>query len=151
MTVSPEPSSSHADALGALAEASDLDALSPEALSVALSEQLPVMAAEFRTITVRITRGPDLDQVLADLERGITLRTFEVADTHGIPRSRCADLLDPADYPLPRRMRNHALFWTSVQMEMPPSAARQMAGDLARGIAARGRSARDIISQARTR
>lgn len=126
------------------AEASTLDTLSPEAFVETLVDTIPALSDEFRTITLRVGQRC-IPQFLADLERGITLRVFDLALAKDLDRTIVAKTLSPSTYALPRRIRTYAAIYKSVELALPRDNARRLAVDLARGIANRDQSASQLI------
>jgi hypothetical protein len=114
-------------------DAGDLSQLSPEEFVKAIADMLPVLAIEFSTVSLTITRRC-VAQFCEDLRRGM----FERAVHEGVEASLPEDMLraeiDPTTFILPNRVEKLARLNPAVHLKLTPDQARLLALDLSWGV-----------------
>ena len=131
--------------MNSAAKGTDLTDMAPEDFVAMLAANIPAMADEFDTVNVQVGRQA-FHQFRNDLRRGITLRVLERAAAEGCDRDTVAAVLARDEHLLIKRITAYAALYSSVELALRKPAARLLASDLERGIAARGADDATLIA-----
>lgn len=132
--------------LGTLCATTTLEGLSPESYAEHLRDVLPLLAQEFRQIRLRLG-APKRAQLVADLKRGLALTLLEDAVAQGYDADVLASQIVPRNDPFVARLIVYGAAGNLIILRLSDVDALRISRYLARGIAARGRSAEAILAE----